>query len=144
MFNGDLKACVRVRACAGWKGEEEASLHQAHGAARGVDRPGHGVLTVVHDIRFHHTLHGEREDVGVLKRERRDTVRVYRWVEETMFTFANNRVETMSPTLNSYRHSNKLQASPDGDLAATRTKVSLLSRHLLLQLLGNWISFLGI
>lgn len=50
---------MHARACAGWKGEE-ASLHQAHGAARGVDRPGHGVLTVVHDIRFHHTLHVER------------------------------------------------------------------------------------
>lgn len=54
-----VRAGVHARACAGWKGEE-ASLHQAHGAARGVDRPGHGVLTVVHDIRFHHTLHVER------------------------------------------------------------------------------------
>lgn len=32
------------------------SLHHTHGAARGVDCPGNGVLTVVYNVRLHDTL----------------------------------------------------------------------------------------
>ena len=32
------------------------SLDHAHGASLGVGGPGHGILTVVHDVCLHHTL----------------------------------------------------------------------------------------
>lgn len=51
-----LRVALSAHACVGG-----GSLHHTHRAARGVDCPGHGVLTVVHNVCLHHALRGWRD-----------------------------------------------------------------------------------
>lgn len=60
--NTDLTVCVCRGVCVC------VSLHHTHGAARGVDCPGHGVLAVVHNVCLHYTLQGNRETEHTYRR----------------------------------------------------------------------------